>query len=450
MAEFRWLHFTDLHTGMDGFKNRWPSIRKALMDDLAKLHDKCGPWNAIFFTGDLVNQGTTDEFNYLDEVVLEEIMGELKKLGSEPVLLAVPGNHDLFRPQNNSPELQVLTRWDQHSEIQREFWTNKNSKYQESIQKAFENYNQWWKKWVSSHNAVHLNTGVIPGDFSCTLEVNGIRVGVLGINTATLQLTSENYKNKLAIDISQFNQVCNGDGPKWVDQHHFCILLTHHGLDWLDNESKKQLEIEINPPGRFALHLFGHMHESHHSDSSVQGGEIVRLRQGPSLFGLDYYINDEKNTMSRTHGYLAGVITITGNGANIREWPRIQADEKQRKKWVLIPNNAGYDLEEDGGTKPKKLEYKNLNCSMPDHKDVQQNEDHGKCQDITNKVAINNRQSKEDQLHSTSTEDSTQNLPNSSNPCIVIVGSGFSGTVTAIRVLEFAREKLNLVILQCP
>ncbi len=42
---------------------------------------------------------------------------------------------------------------------------------------------------------------------------------------------------------------------------------------------------------------------------------------------------------------------------------------------------------------------------------------------------------------------STPIKPILSNPTVVIVGSGFSGIVTAIRILQLARKKLNLVII---
>jgi len=38
-----------------------------LFDDLAAVHDRCGPWDVLLFTGDLVQSGATKEFRALDE-----------------------------------------------------------------------------------------------------------------------------------------------------------------------------------------------------------------------------------------------------------------------------------------------------------------------------------------------------------------------------------------------
>jgi 3',5'-cyclic AMP phosphodiesterase CpdA len=58
MSTFNWLHLTDLHLGMAGQKHLWPNIRDIFYDDLRKPHKQCGPWDAVLFTGDLVQRGS--------------------------------------------------------------------------------------------------------------------------------------------------------------------------------------------------------------------------------------------------------------------------------------------------------------------------------------------------------------------------------------------------------
>jgi hypothetical protein len=55
--------------------------------------------------------------------------------------------------------------------------------------------------------------------------------------------------------------------------------------DWLDPASKEQIDGEIHaPPARFALHLFGHMHEPSLRSLAEGGADARRRLQGCSLF----------------------------------------------------------------------------------------------------------------------------------------------------------------------
>ncbi len=97
MVCFSWLHLTDLHLGIKNQGWLWPSVKERFFEDLKLLHDKCGPWDLVLFTGDLTQAGSVEEFQKVDEL-LNNLWAELKLLGSTPFLLAVPGNHDLNWP----------------------------------------------------------------------------------------------------------------------------------------------------------------------------------------------------------------------------------------------------------------------------------------------------------------------------------------------------------------
>ncbi len=210
METFGWLHLSDLHWGMTGQGHLWPNIREQFLDDLKNLHERCGPWQAVFFTGDFVQRGTEAEFQRLDEV-LGELWGILRKVGSDPVLLGVPGNHDLCRPPR-SPAVKVLSRWDEFPEVQAEFWETCESPYRQVVDHAFEAYSAWWAQ-CPFRNRLSTRQGTLPGDFSATITHRGLKVGVVGLNTAFLQLTEGDYQGKLACNSRQFHAVCDGDHP---------------------------------------------------------------------------------------------------------------------------------------------------------------------------------------------------------------------------------------------
>lgn len=141
---FGWLHLTDLHRGMRNQGWMWPTIREALYRDLAELHEICGPWDAVFFTGDLTQRGSAEEFRALDDT-LADLWALLRELGSDPALIAVPGNHDLVRPARLGAVHRMLTRWPQQPESHAELW-DPASEYRQALEEVFEPYRDWWQR----------------------------------------------------------------------------------------------------------------------------------------------------------------------------------------------------------------------------------------------------------------------------------------------------------------
>lgn len=257
---FSWLHLTDLHYGQPGQSHRWPNIRQAFFEDLARLHSRCGPWQAVIFTGDLVFSSQAKQFQDMKSEVLDRLYEKLDKLGSaNPVLLAVPGNHDLERPTEKNATLLQLLRDGGFSEIADDFWTKPDCEYRQIITKVFSSFSDWWDN-VSYRPQENFRVGILPGDYSATVTTVGEqRIGIIGLNSTFLQLSEGNFQERLVVDSRQLSPVC-GDLIDWLETHDACLLLTHHGYEWLSKEAQDEYS-EINPAGRFVAHLFGHMHE---------------------------------------------------------------------------------------------------------------------------------------------------------------------------------------------
>ncbi|MCP4698302.1 MAG: metallophosphoesterase, partial [Gammaproteobacteria bacterium] len=266
--DFCWLHLTDLHHGMREQHWLWPGVREIFFEDLKRLHEKSGPWDLVLFTGDLTQKGSAEEFRKLDEF-FERLWKFFDSLGFNPRLLAVPGNHDLLRPSQKDPAVKLISQWQQQQDIQTEFWENAKSPYRRVVAKAFAKYTAWQERQVFIPK--NLTRGILPGDFSVTIEKAGAKLGVVGLNTSFLQLSGGDYEKKLALHARQFHAACGGDGPDWARQHQACLFLTHHPPAWLDSDSRRHLQAEITAHGRFAVHLCGHMHEAAFRDIAEGG-----------------------------------------------------------------------------------------------------------------------------------------------------------------------------------
>lgn len=346
MRTIRWLHFTDFHQGMQAQSRLWPGVRDILFEDIKRLHERCGPWDLVVFTGDLTQRGSADEFARFNDT-LAPLWHLFESLGSSPVLLTVPGNHDLVRPDKNLPETLLLNQWDKFDMVRQDFWKSPESRYRKLIADAFKNYTQWWDEHPFPR-LPHFHAGVLPGDFAATLEKDGFYLGIVGLNSAFLQLGAGDYEGRLALDVRQFHGACQGDGPAWMRRHECGLLMTHHPPSWLSPQNRDHVNAEIHTPGRFAAHMFGHMHDHALTTMAMGAAEVRRSLQGTSLFGLEAW--GEHNTVERRHGYAAGAIELTDDGqAFLRIWPRV-ARKHAAGHWRIIQDLESYELEDDQAT----------------------------------------------------------------------------------------------------
>ena len=225
--------------------------------------------------------------------------------------------------------------------------------YRRVINDAFAAYSEWWKG--APYRPKDITTGILPGDFSYSLPCGDKSVGIVGLNTAFLQLQGGDYQGKLAWDARQLQAVCGGAVDDWLNRHSICLLLSHQGPDWLNPEAQKHGESEIAPASRFAVHLFGHMHETA-IEYVRKGGNpnAVRLCQGCSVFGMELF--GEPSTLQRSHGYSAGRIQFNKRNANFSLWPRIATNKTG--PWRFIPDHIHAHLQNDQGTVPETLSFR--------------------------------------------------------------------------------------------
>lgn len=336
------LHLSDLHQGMDAAHWLWPGVRQSFFKDLEAQYKKSGPWDVIFFTGDLTQRGSREEFEKLEQT-LERVRKHLKDMGSSPQLLTVPGNHDLVRPAVNAP-VRVLRHWKEDPELRNSFFESSSDLSRKAVAMAFEPYTQWVQRNAPFKNAVQRTEGLLPGDFSVSLVCNGLRLGVVGLNSAFLQLEGGDYKGRLHLDVQQLHVACGGDAMDWLEQQDLALLLTHHPLSWLSEPARQHFLSEIYTPGRFIAHLHGHMHEPQSSAVAQGGGQLRHFFQGPSLFGLEEW--EGSRAAERIHGYSAGRIAIKNGQGELRLWPRRMVPKADSMRGM--DRDTSFHLDEDG------------------------------------------------------------------------------------------------------
>jgi len=329
---FTWLHLSDLHIGQFG-QHLWPKFRKQFHDDLRIMLSNIGPVDLVIFSGDLTQKGEKDEYENLNEE-LNRLWGVFAEFESNPYLFAVPGNHDLSRPSSQSSVVKALSRWEEDGDVIESILSKSKNEYSDALKTYFDNYTDWFSGLTVpvATTSVH---GIIPGDVSSVIEANGFRVGLVGLNSAFLQLGKGDFKGKLFLSPRQIAEITNQDTDEWCRQNDFNLLVTHHPSNWLASKALATFNKDIFAPGRFAAHLFGHMHEAGTETYSSNGGLERHKFQASSLFGLETWGENEENP--RIHGYSLHKYEAGVSGGKITTWPRIRM-ENTPDDWIA-PNH---------------------------------------------------------------------------------------------------------------
>lgn len=316
---FRWLHFSDLHVGMKGLDQLWARFGTVLADDLKITHRRTGGIDLVIFSGDLVQKGSAEEFAQFDSI-MDRILDQLRQLGSDPKIVTVPGNHDLSRPNSLAPEAVALAQFWHNRELRDQFWNTEAEAYRSFVAKSFVNYLNWRDHAIE--RGIHLTpqlSGLLPGDASYYLDAEAGRIGIVGLNSSWLQLGAGDYERRLHVDVEQLLAITGRQPDKWVMQNEVNLLVTHHPQHWLHAHEIASWNNDINPEGRFDLHLFGHMHTPDTSTTSHGGSLSRRHVQAASLFGLE----ELSDGTQRIQGYSLNEIRVGGADRVLVSWPRL-------------------------------------------------------------------------------------------------------------------------------
>ena len=337
MKQFTYIHFSDLHIG-DKMANPFLShIKAELLKDIEYILGELGKIDVIFMTGDLVQCGSADEYIAF-EGFLNSVMEIFQRNGSTPFVFFVPGNHDLERMTDTSnPTHQVLKNWSGHQEIKKNmFWTS--PAYTEYCKARFHNYSEFIRRY-SNIPTDQTKFGLLPGDYFSSIEINEIRIGVLGLNSSFLQVEGGDFTGKLGIYLKQIEYIF---GDKYVDalnQNEVNFLLTHHNSDWFEPDSKEEYKGEIYLKDNILEHFCGHNHQPQTEYTNLNFTGEIRVNVGPSLCGLEYFGED----IERIHGYQAGRYILNDDGSIVKQvYPRLAV---KRGSSFIFDRDLNYQCE---------------------------------------------------------------------------------------------------------
>ena len=340
----RWLHFSDLHLAPD--QARWWQVEEDLQRSIADtLNVLGGPPDLLLFTGDLTATGAPEEFELVDALLrkLESWLGIL------PFVVAVPGNHDIARPQTRESRraltfLADIVDGKEDPELAAQLWSERDAS---PIAPLFAPYTRWLDRRLASQARPEfvVHRSHFPGDLRVDVALPGVApVTLVGLNSAWLQFRDSDYFGCLIVPREQFHAAVGGPrhdplAPLRARPEQQNLLLQHHAPAWLTEPARQVFLGEIFHPERFAAALFGQLRGAHGERLAGFGGVPRHMFEAASLFGRE---KDRKGHI-RILGYAAGTLAADGE---LRVWP-LRRVRRGDHVHAFVPDLA-FSCEDDG------------------------------------------------------------------------------------------------------
>ena len=256
-----WLHLSDLHIGLKDARDS--QEESFVMSMLGMIREKLEAFNiinkgvesridALFFTGDLVQTGDSDECK-MGKEGLEKICKNLNL--STDYLYLVAGNHDLVRLERDNLDLEsVLIAGREGGErINIDTLLNDDG----MRKKLYERFNNFCLTFSERFKGTD---SVLWYRAEQRSRVDNIKINIIGLNSSLLCLDSKIDKGRLALGLTQLNLFREGmeersnGNTEWIN-----ICLTHHpmGNGWLQDSATVQDILRTHK----VIHLCGHVHK---------------------------------------------------------------------------------------------------------------------------------------------------------------------------------------------
>lgn len=261
----KWLHLSDFHFGKQPHSSyQQPFMAKKIIEHIGSQLQVFGRPDFVFITGDIANSGKEEEFKLFNDNVIEPIV-ELLGYDFLDNIFAVPGNHDVQRG--------VAKRFGRD-----EFLKLGDGNFEPSQESNDERFllHSRLQNYVNALTSLHSKDFLsVEGSYCEVVERGGLKVGIVGINTAWL-CRDESDRGNLTPGIALVRRALEKAGDCDIK-----IVLGHHPIDWLAPshvEAFKSLLSSCN-----AIYMHGHMHNAWGRPEYANGSSFMTIQAGASF-----------------------------------------------------------------------------------------------------------------------------------------------------------------------
>ncbi|MBF0127410.1 MAG: metallophosphoesterase, partial [Magnetococcales bacterium] len=242
----RWLHLSDMHMGCPGKTDR-DHMLQVFSGHVSRFATQRGVPDLILITGDIAWSGTEEQYREFDAFLLKlnQWLGVEAGLPG-PVVVPVPGNHDLVWPSEaklkRAFSILVDIAAGQRAENLTELEENLHDETNKGMfAELFKAYHAWLKRLIATNwnrpGELRHAQGEMPGDVCLHLNLPGRpSLAIVGLNSAWMQIAKGDYEKKLEMLPRQFLRLAGQDGA--LPLHEPALLLMHHPPEWLSEPGR--------------------------------------------------------------------------------------------------------------------------------------------------------------------------------------------------------------------
>jgi tetratricopeptide (TPR) repeat protein/predicted phosphodiesterase len=261
----RWLHLSDFHIGRDpqGEMMLFDSILDHVKKEIKE--ERCP--DMVFITGDIAFSGKKDQYELFYSNFYSKLFDILKSARNdlcETRIFIVPGNHDVditkARAVNRYGILKDIKEFLDPTEIGLVERTPLFLRFDGFV----ENVNN--SKWLFSKN----------GFYTEKFEIKGLKIGILGLNTAWLANGGNEDRHKLSP-----GKAIIKNGLKKIDKTDVHIVIGHHPIDWFIDSEVESIKALFSK--NEVIYLHGHLHKNSVILDHSKGKGLLAFQSGAAF-----------------------------------------------------------------------------------------------------------------------------------------------------------------------
>lgn len=339
------LHLSDLHlshTNKNGFY--WEDAKKVfskLIEDINKIESEQNiKIDTVFFTGDMVQAGTKEQYILFKEHILTPLKQKLNL--SNINFFFVPGNHDVDRSKVHLLERNL-----------------RESNSKQNIDQYYELVNNNEERWARLSDFNEFNDEML--EDSKTLQHSGVlskihkishNLYLVCFNSAWLAMDDLDEGN-LQITEKQIDFIKRARIPHDAQ----IIGLTHHPADWLETNDRDIFSSYLEK--KIDMLLFGHMHTFKQKSESNFSEDITLFLQAGTLDTREHFCGYSIILLSKTND-------ITDGRLLYRKYDR---EKDQFISWTERAVNGQIDFSTQNGLKFDSDKFSKFSGEIADNYD---------------------------------------------------------------------------------
>ena len=267
MRPLTWLHISDFHFREE---ERWAqnTVLRSMLDDIQRRCDGGLEVDFVLVTGDLAYSGDVSQY-----ALAGLFLSDLSTTANLPsrMIFCVPGNHDVKRDYQKACFLGARQLLQSENEIYT-FLADRAER--QTLLLRQRHYIEFQEEFFSDQHRTRTEDNL---GYVSTIEIDDLRIAILGINSSWLSEGGPDDERRLLIGELQVENAINIA----ADSHpHLTISMQHHPFDYLKRFDQRTTQNRLEQ----ACHLLhsGHLHEPQASEVAGQSSNCICLTAGAS------------------------------------------------------------------------------------------------------------------------------------------------------------------------